>query len=374
MKFLFNASTNLTGGGAKNSAIFIKYALNSVRHKWSFIVSPQVAEVLKAWNLPQSNVTIFNKSPARSIKAQKELETFQRNGDFDLVYTMAGPAYARFTCPHVMGISNPYISHVDLKTFISTRPLVHWLPDALKIAYQSYYARKASRLIFQTATARDSFCRRLGYPSERTVIVANAFDPANFANVRPPTFDSPVKVLAPSMAYPHKMLEQLPAVAAASRNSPLKVEFLLTLDPDSPEWKAIERKASRLRVTEQVKTIGTYNYANAASIFADSDVILSLSILETFSATPLEAFGASRPLISADRPWAREISGQAALYIDPGDPATVVRAINALARDKGLRDRLTTAGREMLAKYGDHSARFTKLLNILEAEMKHHQS
>lgn len=375
MRFLFNATTNTAGGGAKNSAVFIKHAVRTLSHEWHFAVSPQVAGIVATWGVPQSRMTVVEQSPARSREARRELEALQRKGDFDLVYTMAGPAYVTFSCPHVMGISNPYISHVDLGTFLSTRPARRWLPDALKIIYQSGQARKADRIVFQTETARASFCNRLRYPFERTEVVSNAFDAESFAGLPLAGFASPLKVLVPSMAYPHKLLDQVPGISAACRriSDGCQVEFLLTIDPSGAEWAAIAKDADKLGVAEHIRTLGSYNYADAGGIFAQADIILSLSVLETFSATPLEAFGAERPHISADRSWSREIGGAAALYVDPRDPSSVARAINEIAGDEALRNQLVTAGRVVLKKYGDHSARFVKLLQILEAEAGRHQ-
>jgi len=371
MKFLFNATTNIAGGGAKNSAIFIRQAVGSSQHDWHFAVSPQVAGILSAWGAPQSCITIVENTPARSREARRELEALQKNNDFDLAYTMAGPAYTRFTCPHVMGISNGYISHVSPSTFLSTRPITRWLPDALKIAYQARHAREAQRIIFQTETARLHFCRRWRFPIQRTSVVANAFDPHGFATLSTAAFGNPIRVLVPAMAYPHKMLDRIPFIAAACKDvlHPRDVEFLLTIDPNSSEWQSIAQNAARLGVSERVKTLGPYNYADVGDIFSQADVILSLSVLETFSATPLEAFGANRPHISADQPWAREISGDAALYINPRDPKSVARAIGRLVNDAALRESMIITGRTILESYDDQPARFSKLVAILEEEV-----
>lgn len=344
-------------------------------HDWHFAVSPQVAEIVATWDVPQSCMTIIKQSPARSNEARRQLGALQREGDFNLVYTMAGPAYVKFTRPHVMGISNAYISHVDLSTFLSTRPARVWLPDALKIIYQSFHARQADRVIFQTETARTSFCGRLRYPRERTDVVSNAFDAHSFIGLPPALFADPLQVLVPAMAYSHKLLEQVPAIAAACRDvlGGRQVEFLLTIDSRGPEWAMIAKDAKKLGVSEQIRTLGTYNYANAARVFVQADIVLSLSVLETFSATPLEAFGAARPHISADRSWSREISGEAALYVEPRDPPSVARAINEIAANKSLRGYLVRAGQGILQKYGDHTDRFMRLLQILETEVEYHQ-
>ncbi|WMT92645.1 glycosyltransferase family 4 protein [Pelagibacterium sp. H642] len=371
MKFLFNATTNIGGGGAKNSAVFIRQAIRLGVHEWHFAVSPQVAAIINDWNLPNSDITIISESPARSVRARRALKQLQANGDFDLVFTMAGPAYVQFSCPHVMGISNPYVSHVDLSTFLLTRSPLRWLPDALRILYQSYHARKADRLIFQTATARKFFCGRLLYPIDRTAVVPNAFDADVFSDVPPPSFETPVVVLVPAMAYPHKLLDQVPVIASLCGNlGDRNVEFHLTLDPGSSEWDAIANRARKLGVAERVRTLGVYNYVNAANVFNKCDIVLSLSVLETFSATPLEAFGAARPHITADRAWSREICGDAALYVEPRDPEAVARTIHTLIADERLRRKMIAAGKERLRQYSDQSTRFLNLIRVLEQEIE----
>ena len=374
MKFLFNATTNLDGGGAKNSALFLRFAATSNIHDWHFAVSPQVAEVAKSWDVPPSRITVFETSPARSIRSRNKLLSLQHSLEIDLVYTMAGPAYTRFSCMHVMGISNPYISHVDAHTFLSTRSALKWPVDLMRTIYQSYYATVANRLVFQTHTARDNFCRRLKYPIQDTVVIPNAFDSQSFSHVASPSLGNPARVLVPAVAYPHKLLDQVPLIAAAYHDLPdaRPAEFVLTLDQESAEWASILKRAKQLNVSALVKTIGRYNYADAGRVFAQSDLVLSLSVLETFSATPLEAFASGRPFICADRPWSKEISREAAVYVEPRNPDSVARAVSGLIHDEKLRAKLTDRGREILNTYDDQSARFSRITDMLEQEARHH--
>ena len=369
MKFLFNATTNIAGGGAKNSAAFIQQAALSNQHDWHFAVSPQVADIVFKWGVPNDQITIFEQSPARSHDARRRLKMLEQEGGFDLVYTMAGPAYVKFSGLHIMGISNPYISHADIGTFMATRPAGRWLPDALKIAYQAYHARNAQRLVFQTDTARQSFCRRLNFSRDRTDVIPNAFDAAGFSSVFPALFGSSIQVLVPAVAYPHKMLGRIPEIASrcVEMAPNRRISFVLTVSPGSAEWAGIRSEAERRSVSDLVSTVGVYNYADVGRIFSACDIVMSLSVLETFSATPLEAFGSSRPYISSDRPWAREISGNAALYVDPFSASDVASAILQLVDDEQLRDGLVRAGREIIELYSDQSARYRNIIKTLEA-------
>ena len=60
---------------------------------------------------------------------------------------------------------------------------------------------------------------------------------------------------------------------------------------------------------------------------------------------PLEAFALGCPVVASDVSGAREQLGEAALLVDPRDPAKIAAGIKALHDDKDLRRRLIENGR-----------------------------
>jgi len=66
---------------------------------------------------------------------------------------------------------------------------------------------------------------------------------------------------------------------------------------------------------------------------------------EPFGLVALEALASGAALICADRGGLREVAGDAAIYVDPDDPAALSAAIRALADDPGRRVALEQAGR-----------------------------
>ncbi|WP_416954714.1 glycosyltransferase [Nocardioides sp. T5] len=48
-------------------------------------------------------------------------------------------------------------------------------------------------------------------------------------------------------------------------------------------------------------------------------------VLTSASPSLLEAMRASRPLVASDRPFVREVAGDAAWYFEPTDPASWLR-------------------------------------------------
>src|SRR5690554_3487277 len=113
MKILFNCSTNIVGGGVKNSAIFIKNALEDSSVSWYFAISKPVFSELEDELVSCEKFSVFERSPARCSESRRKILSLEKDLSPDVVYTMAGPAYVSFKSYHVMGISNPYLSHVS---------------------------------------------------------------------------------------------------------------------------------------------------------------------------------------------------------------------------------------------------------------------
>lgn len=72
---------------------------------------------------------------------------------------------------------------------------------------------------------------------------------------------------------------------------------------------------------------------------------------EPFGLVALEALACGAALICADRGGLREVAGDAAVYVDPDDPAALSAAICALADDPARRIALEQAGRERAQRF-----------------------
>ncbi len=73
---------------------------------------------------------------------------------------------------------------------------------------------------------------------------------------------------------------------------------------------------------------------------------------EPFGLTALEAMACGAALIAAPRGGLPEVAGDAALYVDPDDPAALAEVIERLALTPELRARLAAAGRARARRFG----------------------
>ena len=85
-------------------------------------------------------------------------------------------------------------------------------------------------------------------------------------------------------------------------------------------------------------------------IYRGAACLLYPSLYEASGLPPSEAMHFGCPVVASDIAVLRERCGDAALYCDPGEPASLVAAVARLLDDPALRARLVECGRERAAQ------------------------
>ncbi|WP_404398445.1 glycosyltransferase [Idiomarina loihiensis] len=380
MKILFNCTTNVVGGGVKNSALFIKYISNSKDVSLSIACSREVFDLLESWGELVDKCTVIEPSPARSLLARKKLKSFENKIKPDLVYTMAGPSYVRFRAKHVLGISNPYITHAGIKDIIFGKRLLSSLAQIPGIVYKLVRAKlEGDFFLFQTDVSRNGFCRRVGVSKEVTHVVSNATDLASLPDSK--SFAEAEKeiekvqgskhvILSPAAPYSHKALETLPFVAKELlklRGEDFKIR--LTIPKSHPIWLKVKSLATSLNVEFAIETIGSYSYSDMPMVYGPSKVVYIPSILETFSGTYLEALSFRKPLIVAKRDFAKDICASAAVYVEPTAHREVAERLSEFLDARFSFEKLSGNASAILSRYGSQESRADLIVDFLKSKV-----
>ena len=109
--------------------------------------------------------------------------------------------------------------------------------------------------------------------------------------------------------------------------------------------------AAELDLGARVRFLGFVDEAALADLYAAADVSVALSEYEGFGLPALEALARGVPLVAADRPSLDEVVGDAALLVEPREPAAIADAIASLLSDDGLRRSAIERGRARAASY-----------------------
>ncbi len=194
-------------------------------------------------------------------------------------------------------------------------------------------------------------------------IVGNA--PQEAAVVRDPAVEPEKTLLYMGSFMPYKNVETLLAGMAGLGEYTLHLLSRITS----------ERRAELEALVPAGATVVFHNGVSDEEynrLLASATALITLSKAEGYGLPVIEAMAAGTPVIASDIPIFREVSGGAALLVDPDDPAALTEAVRALGTS-GRWARASADGLAQAATYTwDRSAR--QLIDAAEAAIKEHRS
>jgi glycosyltransferase involved in cell wall biosynthesis len=104
-------------------------------------------------------------------------------------------------------------------------------------------------------------------------------------------------------------------------------------------------------VRDRIRHLDYLNRDVLSGVMARAEALVFPSLLEGFGLPVVEAMACGVPVIVSRASSLPEVAGEAALYVDPGDPNEIASAIGRLAADPQLRERLAAAGRDRAVRF-----------------------
>lgn len=372
-RIYLNAASCVMGGGVQVAAGFIRHAAAVAGSRgWRVAVaaSPAVAdectglenEVADWWVADRRPASPIGGRPARAELARR-VETFGA----DLVFTVFGPSYVRFRVPELTGFADGFVMN-PLPGRFANHPTSAELRDRANGVVKRIALRSAQEYWVETETARAGLARAIRTDPALIHVVANGVNEAfaDLAGDRAPA--DPPSLLVLGAAFWHKNHALLPRLAQVLEGSwperPWRIT--VTIPEESPVWTALAAAAGAAGVEDRIVNVGRLSLRGCADAYATCTAVLHPSLLETFSATYVEAMAARRPLIVSDRSFAHEICGDAAVYFDPQDPRAAAAAVRTVLSDPDLRARLVAAGSDRLAHFPDARSKNDRLCDLID--------
>ena len=235
---------------------------------------------------------------------------------FARVFTLFGPLY-RWRPPFysIVGFAQAWIIYPHNEVYARLR----WhqrLHTRLKFRVQAAFFKRADLLVVELEHVKAGLVRVLGISPERIVVVHNCVsslyaDPASWEPLEMPNAGDVLRLGFLGRNYVHKNTAIFPQIIEALRSRHgIDARVFVTFTDE--EWRAAgaEFRAACINV-------GPLRAAQCPSFYQGLDAVVFPSLLECFSATPLEAMAMERPLFASDRPFNRDICGSHATYFDP---------------------------------------------------------
>ncbi len=148
---------------------------------------------------------------------------------------------------------------------------------------------------------------------------------------------------------PHKNLRRvLEAFEIASRADP---DLGLVLAGPLPDRSAVTGRISQAGLDRRVRIVGVVPQEDLPGLYAGALALVYPTLAEGFGLPALEAMASGAPVVASAIPVWRETCGDAAILVDPRDPAAIARALLRLAGSDSERERLRRLGRERAAAF-----------------------
>lgn len=300
--------------------------------------------------------------PERLWADNHSIPRLVRRWNADVVFTPMGAGPVQAPAPTVVGWHDATVAYPES---ILWKRLSH--SQRLVLRARERYARsavrRAGRVCVQTRVMRTRLAARWKIDPARFVIVPNG-PSALLSNEAPAASRSqvrrPWKVLVIGDPKPSKNWAVVPETGARLAEMGIgDGRFVMTIASDDEPWLEGFRAALGCwgeRVP--IERLGWVPHAALGPLYRDADAVFLPSILESFSASYVEAMQFGVPLVTSRMDFARDICGAAAEYADPLDGRDCARALARVLCDPARRAALRRAGFERIRRFPDWKERF----------------
>lgn len=111
-----------------------------------------------------------------------------------------------------------------------------------------------------------------------------------------------------------------------------------------PQFSGILQVARDLGLHEAVRFVGHLPPEDLAPLYSGAIAFITVSLYESFCYPAVEAMACGTPVIAPDHLALPEVTQGAALLVNPLDPTAIREAMERMASDEGLRQRLIEDG------------------------------
>src|SRR5215467_3028832 len=262
-----------------------------------------------------------------------------------------------FHAPHyVLPPLTPCTSVVTIHDCIHLR-FPQYLPNRIGYAYaraQMWTAtHRAARVITVSEASKRDILRYFRVPESRIDVIYNAIDDRfwqqpddeEIARARERfRLDNPFVLYAGNIK-PHKNLERLiEAFHLLRQDAVFRDVQLLIIGDEISKYATLRRAVHRHKLHKHVRFFGFVSDRTLAALYRLADVFVFPSLYEGFGLPPLEAMASGTPVITSNVSSLPEVVGDAALMIDPYEPADIADAMQRVLTDAALRADLRERG------------------------------
>lgn len=359
---IINAANLHYGGGVQVASSFISDLLNE-KVNYSIVVSSEVYANLERIVFDK---TLLQRLIVTNLFGLKRLTKEQKAifEGYKLCFTIFGPVYFRVNVSvHICGFAQPWIAYPRNEVY-NMLSLKERLKTRIKFLVQKLYFRKYDKLVVEQKHIKRALIHQ-GFASSDIVVIPNAvsevFSDANSWETVdvPPSLSTAFTIGFIGKNYLHKNLRILSDVSyILDTHFKVKVNFLFTLD----EQEMIENDFSS---KNNFYSLGKLKLTQCPNFYKAIDALIFPSLLECFSASPIEAKKMGKKIIASNRDFVTDLIDLNDVYLfEPTSAESIASAIvKALNSDVSLQEHC--GGRDELDEYTSKT-RTSRYIDLIE--------
>jgi glycosyltransferase involved in cell wall biosynthesis len=250
---------------------------------------------------------------------------------------------------------------VSCRSVVTIHDCIHlmfpqYLPNRLALQYarmsMALAAKRATRVLTVSESSKRDIIRFFGTAPEKIDVIYNAYDDRfgvepreeDVTRVRERFQLQDEFVLYAGNVKPHKNLERLIDAFHLVRNRGLDQLKLVMIGDDISHYAALRRAVHRHQLHKYVRLLGYVPEETLAVMYRLASVFVFPSLYEGFGLPPLEAMASGTPVVISNVSSLPEVAGDAAVLVDPHDPAAIADGIHNVLTDPALRAALRAKG------------------------------
>ena len=313
---------------------------------------------------PPRDLEFVRSLGSRFTACEERAGNYSIQEQFSIPWALAQARVDLFHAPHYV------VSPLTRVPFVVTiHDCIHlrfpqYLPNRLGYAYawSSMWlaTHRASRVLTVSEASKRDILRYYSIPDRKIDVIYNAIDdrlgeepsPEDIERVRDRYQLNAPYVLYAGNIKPHKNLERLIEAFHTLRQDPdLQHVKLLIIGDEISKYATLRRAVHRYKLHKHVRFFGFVPDKTLAVLYRLARVFVFPSLYEGFGFPPLEAMASGTPVITSNVSSLPEVVGDAALLIDPLNPAELADAIRRVLMDSDLREDLRQRGRRRVQEF-----------------------
>jgi glycosyltransferase involved in cell wall biosynthesis len=280
-----------------------------------------------------------------SIKEQLRIPLDLRREKIDLFHAPHYVLPALIPCKAVVTIHD--CIHLRFPQYLPSRFGYAYARTSMWIA-----THRSTRVLTVSEASKRDILKYFHVPQHKIDVIYNGIDerfgetpsPDEVLRVRERYQLNDPFVLYAGNIKPHKNLERLIEAFHLLRRNGHDTVKLLIIGDEISKYATLRRAVHKYKLHKHVRFFGFVPDKTLAVLYRLARVFVFPSLYEGFGLPPLEAMASGTPVITSNVSSLPEVVGDAALLIDPYEPAAIAQAMHRVLTEPSLREDLRRRG------------------------------